>query len=147
MLDQLTKALVRHFIPLGTYDLRLAKPIVQHFFYLVHIHNSGAAWGLLSHHSFWLGILGCVVLVGVGVFHTYLLGRGSLALQVALGLICGGILGNLVDRFWLGAVVDFIDVHLPGYRWPAFNLADSAITVGAFLYAFLTLPAAKTKGH
>ena len=55
-------------------------------------------------------------------------------MQVSFGLLCGGIVGNLIDRIFHGHVIDFLDVHLPFYRWPAFNIADMGITLGLFLY-------------
>lgn len=57
-------------------------------------------------------------------------------LAIGLALIMGGALGNLIDRLWLGMVIDFIDIHAGGWHWPAFNIADSAVCVGAVLYVF-----------
>jgi signal peptidase II len=82
--------------------------------------QSGVGWWLLS--------LLAVAIVGGLVFWLRRADRPLLA--VALGLVIGGALGNVIDRLRLGAVADFLDFHLAGYHWPAFNLADSAITVG-----------------
>ncbi len=74
-------------------------------------------------------------------------------MQIAFGALIGGILGNLIDRFRLGYVIDFIDIHLPlripiilpDGRWPAFNIADSAIVIGLFYYLILSLIESRTK--
>jgi len=112
--------------------------IIPDFFYLCHISNKGAAWGLLTGYGNWLSL---VAIIALGAIYYY---RSELALkkswiQVCFGLFCGGILGNLVDRLNRGYVVDFFDVHLPWYRWPAFNVADASISIGVALYITYTL--------
>ena len=112
--------------------------IVPGFFYLAHVVNEGAAWGIFQ--GFRYGFIG-LAFASLAAFYFF---RHSLLLikrpsQLAFGLICGGILGNLCDRLRLGFVVDFLDFQLPGYRWPAFNIADSGITVGVVFYIILTL--------
>ena len=105
------------------------------FFRIIHIHNTGAAFGLFQGHSFTLTI---VALVGVVVILLYVLlvYRHSPYLdnavnRLALGLVLGGTAGNLIDRLSFGYVTDFIDFSF----WPAFNIADSAITVGVIIFA------------
>lgn len=101
---------------------------------LVFVTNAGAAWGLLQGQGLLLLGVAVVALVAIYAF------RNSLELkrpylQCLFGLICGGIAGNSVDRIVHGGhVIDFIDVDLQFYRWPTFNLADSAIVTGALLY-------------
>ncbi|MGF1531000.1 MAG: signal peptidase II [Puniceicoccaceae bacterium] len=146
ILDQVTKWMVIREIPYGTYFLDTLSElapveIISDRFYLVHIGNRGAAWGILSGQSTLLAILGCAVLAFI-YFQREQLGLRRPTLQLSFGFLIGGILGNLVDRFVHGHVTDFLDVHLPalpflgfgGYRWPAFNLADSFIFTGIALY-------------
>lgn len=151
LLDQGSKLVLTRLLPYGTYGPFPgpggAEPIVvvPGFFQIVHIGNTGAAWGLLSGHQW--------ILIGVGVaallvlfFWRHGLEIRRLRFQVVFGLITGGIVGNLLDRLFRGHVVDFLDVHLPGfpawglppYRWPAFNVADAAIFSGVFLYLLLS---------
>lgn len=136
-LDQLTKVVIIHAtgFPLGLYPPDGGMEIIPGFFNLVYAVNYGAAWGLFQGFGY--------VLVGLAVLVLFLvfLFRRSLQLyrtryQFCLGLICGGILGNTIDRLLRGHVVDFLDFHLPFYRWPTFNIADSAIVVGTLLYLF-----------
>lgn len=137
IIDQLTKYWVALRIEAGTYIYPEPIPVIKNFFYLVHIHNTGAAWGAFSGGSLWLGILALLV---IGTFFLF---RKHLELerpinQFIMGLLLGGIIGNLIDRFYRGYVIDFIDIHLPGYRWPAFNVADSAICIAVVLYILMT---------
>ena len=132
LLDQASKLSIQATIPLGH-----SIPLIPDFFAIVHVLNPGAAFGLLAARSsafrnpFFVGIS----LLAIG-FILYYRHRGltphSLA-SFALSLILGGALGNLVDRLRLGMVIDFLDVHYFRYHWPAFNVADSAITVGVSL--------------
>jgi signal peptidase II len=139
VLDQASKWLVKLYIPLGTYSTLKAIPVIQPFCYLVHIQNQGAAWGILNKHSFGLGILGCIAIISIIGFHKILIENGIVYLQICFGLICGGIMGNLIDRLTQGAVIDFIDIHLPGYRWPAFNIADCGISIGVTAYIIFNM--------
>ena len=100
-------------------------------FNLVLVWNRGVSFGILNQGSAWvpwvLSALASAICVGLFI---WLRRAESRWLAAALGLIIGGALGNLVDRLRFGAVADFLDVHAGGYHWPAFNVADSAITVG-----------------
>jgi len=138
ILDQLTKYWVSIKIEPGTYIFPEPIPVIKNFFYLVHIHNTGAAWGSFSGGSLWLGILALLVISSLFFFRKYLELERSL-MQYVMGLLLGGIIGNLIDRFYRGYVIDFIDIHLPGYRWPAFNIADSAICIAVVLYIVLII--------
>ena len=106
---------------------------VTPFFNLVLTYNPGAAFSFLSDASGWQRWLFSGIAMGASVLIVYLLRRHCLEtlFSVALALILGGALGNLWDRLALGHVVDFLDIHAWGRHWPAFNVADSAITVGA----------------
>ena len=126
VLDQLTKWYM--------VDVVMAPPRVIEvtpFFNLVMTWNRGVSFGMLGDESgagSWLLSLVAAAIVAGLVFWLRRADRPILA--VALGLVIGGALGNVIDRLRLGAVADFLDFHLAGYHWPAFNLADSAITVG-----------------
>ncbi|WP_438951554.1 signal peptidase II [Porticoccus sp.] len=100
------------------------------------LHNPGAAFSFLSEAGGWQRWFFTVVALAVSIFiglWMARLGRGKTLLGIALALVLGGAIGNLLDRVFLGYVVDFIDIHYLNYHWPAFNVADSAITVGAIL--------------
>lgn len=97
-------------------------------------HNTGAAFSFLAHAGGWqrwlfagIALLVSAVLVG----WLLRLPAGQRVLALGLALLVGGAIGNLIDRMWLGYVIDFVDVYAGRYHWPAFNVADAAITVGA----------------
>jgi signal peptidase II len=128
--DQLTKYLAADYL------MRQNEVNLGPFLNLVLVHNTGAAFGFLSSASGWQNGLFMVVALGACAFILWMLSRlnrQDLMLAVALMLILGGALGNLVDRVIFGYVIDFIDVHYRHWHWPAFNIADSAITIGAIL--------------
>ena len=130
VLDQITKQLATAFLEFGR-----PVPVIP-FFNLTLVHNTGAAFSFLSGAGGWQRWLFAFLAVAVSVFIVIWirrLPRGSLWLPLALSLLLGGALGNLVDRLLLGYVVDFIDVYYRVWHWPAFNVADSAITVGAVM--------------
>jgi len=129
--DQLTKVLVTVYIP----QYR-PLPVVPGFFDLVHIHNRGAAFGFLNRSDiewqFWL-FLGATALAVWAIFMLARNARHDPLLFSGLGLILGGAIGNLVDRLRYRAVLDFLDFYIGDWHWPAFNVADAAICVGAFV--------------
>jgi signal peptidase II len=132
VLDRLTKWLVEERIALHD-----SISILPGFFRLTHVQNRGAAFGLFADSpSEWkVAILVGFSLLALGVVST-LLWRNSHTPSVtgaALALILGGAVGNLWDRVLSGHVVDFLDFYIDGHHWPAFNVADSAIVVGACL--------------
>lgn len=153
--DQITKVLVQFSIPFeSSYFAPDRVTVIEDFFYLVHIGNKGAAWGMFSEYSGILTLLSFAVLLFIFCFRKQLeLHRGTV--QIAFGLLIGGILGNLIDRIRVGHVIDFIDIHLPFTlpyilpygRWPAFNIADSAIVIGMLFYLLLSLCDTKKKIH
>jgi signal peptidase II len=132
--DRLSKLWIQ--ATLSLYDSRA---VIPGFLDLTRAENPGIAFGLFADRdSPWRSFL----LVGVGlailVFVARLLWQSNAAGRrqgAALGLVMGGAIGNLYDRIMRGSVTDFIDVHVAGYHWPTFNVADSAITVGAILLA------------
>lgn len=108
---------------------------VTSFFNLQLVYNRGAAFSFLAGMSGWQREFFTGVAVIASVWIVWMLRRHSqqTLFCLALGLILGGAIGNLIDRLTIGAVVDFLDFHAYGWHWPAFNLADSAITGGALL--------------
>ena len=108
------------------------------FFNLVRAHNTGAAFSFLAGASGWQNLFFTGVAGVASLVMVYLIWRNSanLLFVAALSLILSGALGNLIDRVMLGYVVDFLDFHVAGWHWPAFNVADSAITLGAVLVAW-----------
>lgn len=138
VLDQLTKYLATDYL------MRQGEVNLGPFLSLVLVHNTGAAFGFLSSASGWQNGLFMFVALGACAFILWMLSRlnrQDMMLAVALMLILGGALGNLLDRVIFGYVIDFIDVHYRHWHWPAFNVADSAITVGAIVLILdTTLP-------
>ena len=127
--DQGTKQLIGSLLAAG--ETRA----IAGFFNLVLVFNRGAAFSMLSDAPGWQRELFAGIAVAASALIIVLLARHSADRQFCAGLalILGGALGNLWDRIALGYVVDFLDFHAWGYHWPAFNVADSAITVGAAL--------------
>jgi signal peptidase II len=136
--DQVTKAVVEDLIPEHT-----TVPLLPHFFNLIHTHNAGAAFGLFSHSPApWKTVLLIVVsslLLAMVIAVMWRNQHLRWETGVGLALILGGALSNLFDRIRLGRVVDFFDVYYRSYHWPTFNLADSAIVVGAGFVVFQLL--------
>jgi len=105
------------------------------FFNLVLVFNRGAAFSFLADASGWQTLLFAAIAIGAALVVSWLILRSPerRLLCTGLALILGGAIGNLVDRLMYGHVVDFVDLHAFGWHWPAFNVADSGITVGAGL--------------
>jgi len=142
--DQLSKMWIRSNLLVGESLFEIG------FFRLTHIHNTGAAFGLFRDQTFFLTIVALVGAVCI-LIYTLLFYRRypflpSILGTIALGLVLGGTVGNLVDRVLLGYVTDFIDVGF----WPALNVADPAIVVGvgilAYSLLFLTVPRKRSEG-
>jgi len=133
VLDQYTKGL-------ASTGLEYARPVqVFPWFNLTLQHNTGAAFSFLNDAGGWQRYFFTVVAIGISaalVVWLYVMPRGQWLLALSLGLILGGALGNVWDRMALGYVVDFISVHYQQHYFPAFNLADSAISVGAACMLF-----------
>jgi len=129
VIDQATKYAI-------TRALALNESIdVTSFFNVVLVYNRGAAFSLLSDAAGWQRELFIVIALAASIWIAWLLRKYAAQTMfcVALSLVLGGALGNVIDRVLLGAVVDFLDFHARGYHWPAFNIADSAISCGAVL--------------
>ena len=134
VLDQLTKAMALRRLAPG-----VPAPVLEGLFSLTLVMNPGLAFGMLSGAPDgwrWIaGVLSLVALAILSVIAARLLPTGGAWTALSLGLVFGGAAGNLIDRVRFGAVVDFLDFYWRGYHWPAFNVADSAITVGVGLLA------------
>lgn len=115
------------------------------FFNVVMAWNRGVSFGVLNNDSPYNAVLLTILaLVIVGVLMMWMRKAESRIMAAALGLIVGGALGNVIDRIRYGAVADFLDFHVSGWHWPAFNVADSGITVGAILLIADSLFARRT---
>jgi len=127
--DQITKVMVDHWM-----KLHQSIEILPNFAHLTYIRNTGAAFGFLAGGHSLLRVLFFIVISGLAIGCIFYLLRNlpvdEIATKASLSLIMGGALGNLIDRIRLGEVIDFIDLHWYQLHWPAFNVADSAITVG-----------------
>jgi len=133
LLDRLTKIWVTQHIEIGH-----AIPVIPRVFRITHVLNSGAAFSLFAdslspERVRWM-LVGFSLLAAVAVFAFLLkIGRRLTLTALALSLILGGAIGNLYDRVRFASVVDFLEVYIVRYHWPDFNLADSAIVIGAIL--------------
>ena len=145
-LDQITK----HWIA-SRFPLYETQPLISGFFNLVHVRNRGMAFGIMNRPGADWGftLLLCATLGAVALllFWFYRLKSEDKGTAIPLSLILGGAIGNLLDRMRFGEVIDFLDFYIGPYHWPAFNVADSAITVGTLWLAvsLLFYPASRTK--
>ena len=126
--DQVGKYAIRTSLPLGA-----SIPVIDNFFNITHVRNTGAAWGMLGGFNTWLTLLSIIMLVLLILCRRAFIG-GIAMNRWALGCMLGGIVGNMVDRIRLTFVIDFLDFHLGRYHFPSFNIADTAICVGVGLY-------------
>lgn len=136
--DQLSK-----FWVVSSFQMYETREIIPGFFNLVYVTNTGAAFSMLADvdspwkHYFFLSIGGIAI---IGLTIAYFMYRHENRFYLpAFALVAGGAAGNLVDRIYHGAVVDFLDVYVADFHWPAFNVADSAICVGAGIFIVISL--------
>lgn len=125
--DQLTKYIISHTVPLGK-----TIPIIKNIFHLTYILNRGAAFGIFKDQIHFLILTAILAIMLILINLRYKSTQGS---RIALYLILSGAVSNLIDRLRLGAVIDFLDFRI----WPVFNLADTAITIGAILLTYSLL--------
>ncbi|WP_306547392.1 signal peptidase II [Desulfobulbus sp.] len=137
-IDQATKVwIMRHF------SLYESKVVIADLFNLTYLTNNGAAFSILAgqpavwRQLFFIGAAGAA-LVFIWIAQRSF-GRNSVVYSLSLALIAGGAIGNLIDRIRYGFVVDFLDVYVGAHHWPAFNIADSAITIGVILFIIKNL--------
>ena len=132
--DIVTKAIVYRTLPLGGPSIEVFGDWLR----WTYIHNAGAAFGLFQGNRYFfivVSVVSATVILYLAASRRF----GDRWTPIALGMILGGAIGNLIDRVWLGVVIDFIDVGLGSHRWPFFNIADSGISVGVTLLAIRLL--------
>lgn len=129
-LDQATKLYIDH-----AFRLYESVTVIENLFNITYVRNKGAAFGILSESAYRVPFFITVSLAAAAGIIWYLsrLEANKKLAAFALSLVFSGAIGNLIDRIRLGEVIDFLDVHWHQYHWPAFNVADSAITVGVAL--------------
>ena len=130
-LDQISKLLVLH-----SFRIYESVPVIKGFFNLVHVRNRGMAFGFMNRPgadtAFWVLTSATVLAIFLLLAWFFTMKDESNWTTLGLSLILGGAIGNLIDRIRLHEVIDFLDFHVNNLHWPAFNVADAAITVGAF---------------
>ena len=138
LLDQWTKYMIAQ-----TLRLYQKVEVIHGFFNIVHVRNTGGAFGLFGGERGGLGsflfVVVSLIAIGAIIFLFVRTRENENTLAVSFSLILSGALGNLIDRLHYGEVVDFLDFHLSAYHWPAFNVADSAICIGIGLMALEVL--------
>jgi signal peptidase II len=144
LLDQLSKIWI-----VASLRLHEGFPLIDGFFNIVHVRNPGAAFGFLAaapplfRSVFFIAVTVAAILLILRYLRVSRIEEPSLVW--ALALILSGAVGNLIDRVRFGEVVDFLDVYVGAYHWPAFNVADSAITVGAVMLMMVLLSRRKER--
>jgi signal peptidase II len=135
LLDQVTKWMVLKGIPLFH-----SIPVIPGFFNLVHIHNPGGAFGFLSSNTSgvkrFVFLFASSLAIGLILYLYRQAPKRQTWLSYGLALVFGGAVGNLIDRIWMGKVVDFLDFYIGSLHWPAFNVADSAVSAGMVIFVF-----------
>jgi signal peptidase II len=138
IVDQLTKEAIAERLAFPTFGPPHHIEIIPGFFNLVHVGNTGAAWSMFSGKGTMLALIAAVTLVAIFFFRRHLGLRHPFA-QTCFGMLCGGTVGNLVDRIRHGHVIDFLDFHFGRYIYPTFNVADMGIVLGVFGYILWSL--------
>jgi signal peptidase II len=131
--DQLTKYIINQRIPKG-----VSIPIIKNIFHLTYVLNPGAAFGMFKNQVYFFITVAVLAIIFIMII---LRRKGTRREEIALYLILSGAISNLIDRIRLGAVIDFLDFRI----WPVFNIADSAITIGAILLAYSVLKKQKVR--
>lgn len=126
--DQITKSIIKANIPLYK-----SIPVVDGFLNITHIKNTGGAFGILSGMNSLFFIIASSIALLIVILYLIRLPENNLWLITSLSLISGGAIGNMIDRVRSGEVIDFIDLFYDRFHWPAFNIADSSITIGVFI--------------
>jgi signal peptidase II len=135
VIDQISKMIIFEILPLyGTVS------VIPGFFNITHVHNPGGAFGFLAGHSkawrhfVFLFISGLAIVLVIYYYHKT--PNSYILLSLGFALILGGAIGNMIDRVRLGIVIDFLDVYIGNSHWPAFNVADSAISIGIIIFIY-----------
>lgn len=127
--DQISKTWVHYHLDLDGPGIT----VIDGFFSILYVCNTGAAWSLFEGQSYALALLAFLAL-GCIFYFRKALALEQTTMQWIFGLICGGVLGNVIDRLLYGHVIDFLDFQLPFYHWPTFNIADCGISIGVVCY-------------
>ena len=133
VLDQLTKELV---VQMMTLHERIV--VINGFFNITSVRNNGAAWNMLAGKKWFLLLISFTAMAGIIFFFRKLTG-GFKERVLAMLLLCSGIVGNCIDRLFRHEVVDFLEFHIGRFYWPSFNIADSCICVGVFIFVISSL--------
>ena len=128
LLDQLTKFLIRI-----NFQLNESIPIIKNVLHLTYVTNTGSAFGLFKNLNLFFVFFSILVIIMIFYYLREKIPEKEKFLQLAIGLLLGGTIGNLIDRIKIGAVTDFLDFRI----WPVFNIADSAVTVSVILLIIL----------
>jgi len=139
--DQVTKYLVMQNLLINDHRV-----VIPGLFNISHVRNTGAAWGMMQGFNMGLVILSVIMLIVMVGFRRRFM-SDTRFYRVMVGLIVGGIVGNLIDRLRLGFVMDFLDFHWRSHHFPSFNIADSAICTGVGLYILLQFLAGRKAGR
>ncbi len=128
IIDQLSKWLLLNLVL--PHDSPIA---LTPFFNLVMVWNTGISFGLFKHIAYAAAFFTLIALIIVSILLYWLKSATHPFTAIAIGLVIGGAIGNVIDRLTYGAVADFFDFHIAGYHWPAFNIADSSVFIGAIV--------------
>ncbi|MEW5909764.1 MAG: signal peptidase II [Thermodesulfobacteriota bacterium] len=127
--DQISKGVV-----VARLSINHAIPVIDGFFNIVHVQNPGGAFGFLADQDSrvrpFLFMIGSVAAVGMLIYLFTRMHPGTRLFSLGIALILGGAFGNMIDRLRLGSVIDFLDFYIGNLHWPAFNVADSSVSVG-----------------
>src|SRR5690625_4833159 len=126
-IDQISK-----YIVIQKMELYESIPIIKNFFYLTSHRNSGAAWGILQDQMMFFYIITVIVVIGI-IYFMHVHAKNDKFLLLSFSLILGGAIGNFIDRLLRKEVVDFLDIYIFTYDYPIFNIADSALVIGAIM--------------
>lgn len=129
--DQITKHLARSYLVPHE-----SIPIIGKFFRLTYVENSGIAFGINFEGGSLVFTITSFVATLLVIGYAWRFRHREMSLRLALALIAGGAVGNVIDRLLFGKVVDFLDFSVAGFHWPTFNVADSCVTVGVFLFLY-----------
>jgi len=129
LLDQSTKFLAQQALSLGQ-----SFPLIKGFLHLSLVHNTGAAFGIFKNQTILFVLISLFAVIFLALFYRKISG-GNMLLKLASALVLAGALGNLIDRLRFGYVIDFVDFRI----WPVFNVADSCITIGTCIFAYILL--------
>jgi len=145
VMDQISKLAI-----LASFERHESFPVVHGFFNLLLVRNRGMAFGIMNRRQgdfgFYFLVTATLVAIAILIYWVRSLKEDETRIIFGLSLILGGALGNLIDRIRLGSVIDFLDFYFGSYHWPAFNLADTAITVGTIWVAIHLIRRSKYRG-